>query len=241
MHLVDHILIFILFIFQPVYGYFEGRRFEARLEAGAAIDRVGFYRQTMWVEWAFLAALGSSWFILGRPIEDLGFVSPGGPGFWIGLVLLFVATGFLLYSWHGAKTATVAERHKQSEYVQEVAHYLPQTTQELRSFYRVSITAGIVEEIVYRGFVLWYLVQFMPLWVAVIVSSAAFGIGHIYQGVNGATRAGLVGLAFAIFYVVTGSIWLPILAHALLDITQGATMYEMLRKRIDDAERTHEQ
>ena len=236
MHLVDHILIFILFVFQPVYGYFEGRRYEARVKAGEAIDRVGFYRQTMWVEWAFLAVLGASWFLLRRPLEDLGFVSPGGPGFWIGLVLLVAATGFFLYPWRSARTATAAEKSKQSAYVQEVAHYLPQTTQELRSFYRVSVTAGIVEEIVYRGFVLWYLAQFMPVWAAVIVSSLAFGLGHIYQGINGATRAGLVGLAFAIFYVVTGSIWLPIIAHALLDITQGATMYEILRKPAGDPE-----
>jgi membrane protease YdiL (CAAX protease family) len=241
MHLVDHILILILFVFQPVYGYFEGRRFEARVRAGEVIDRVGFYRQTMWVEWAFLAVLGASWFMLRRPLEDLGFVSPGGLGFWIGLVLLVAATGFLLYSWRSAKTATAAEKSKQSEYVQEVAHYLPQTTQELQSFYRVSVTAGIVEEIVYRGFVLWYLAQFMPLWLAVIVSSLAFGLGHIYQGVNGATRAGLVGLAFAIFYVVTGSIWLPIVAHAILDITQGATMHEILRKATDKPEPALEQ
>jgi hypothetical protein len=55
-HLVDHILIFILFAFQPVYGYFEGRRYEARAKAGELIDRVVFYRQTMWVEWALLVA-----------------------------------------------------------------------------------------------------------------------------------------------------------------------------------------
>ena len=241
MHLVDHILIFVLFAFQPVYGYFEGRRYEARAKAGELIDRVVFYRQTMWVEWAFLAVLGASWFMLRRPLEDLGFVTPGGWGFWIGLVLLAAATGFLLYSWRSAKIATAAEKSRQSAYVQDVAHYLPQTTQELQSFYRVSVTAGIVEEIVYRGFVLWYLTLLMPLWAAVVVSSLAFGVGHIYQGVNGAMRAGLVGLAFAIFYVVTGSIWLPIIAHALLDIIQGATMYEILRKPAGEPEPALEQ
>jgi hypothetical protein len=146
-----------------------------------------------------------------------------------------------LYSWRSAKNATAAEKSKQSKYVQEVAHYLPQSTLELQSFYRVSVTAGIVEEIVYRGFVLWYLALLMPMWAAVVASSLAFGVGHIYQGVNGATRAGLVGLAFAIFYVVTGSIWLPIIAHALLDIIQGATMYEILRKPAGEPEPVLEQ
>ena len=93
--------------------------------------------------------------MLGRPTEDLGFVAPGGPGFWIGLVLLFVMMGFLLYSWRSAKIASATEKCEQSEYLEKVAHFLPQTMQELRTFYRVSVTAGIVEEIVYRGFVLW--------------------------------------------------------------------------------------
>ncbi len=107
---------------------------------------------------------------------------------------------------------------------------LPHTRRDLRHFIGVSLTAGIVEEIVYRGFVLWYLGLFMPLWAAVVVSSVAFGLGHSYQGAMGALRCGLIGLAFAVFYVVTGSIWLPIIAHAILDILQGMSIVEILRK-----------
>lgn len=230
---VDHVLVFLLFVAQPVYGFFEASRYAAWAKAGRSIDRIRFYRHTMLLEWAFLAVLGTAWVTLGRPIEDLGFVSPGGSGFWIGLALLIVMVGFLLHSWRSARTASDTEKAGQTEYLRKIAHFLPQSVQELRSFVGVSITAGIVEEIVYRGFVLWYLVQFMPLWVAVIVSSVAFGLGHSYQGANGATRAGLVGFAFALFYVGTGSIWLPIVAHALLDILQGAALYELIGKRTD--------
>ena len=114
-----------------------------------------------------------------------------------------------------------------------LVHFLPQTSRDLRYFFGVSITAGIVEEIVYRGFVLWYLGSFMPLWVAVAVSSVGFGLGHSYQGAS-AVRAGLLGLGFAIYYVLTGSVWLPILAHIALDILQGLIIVEVFRKD-DDA------
>ena len=107
---------------------------------------------------------------------------------------------------------------------------LPRTRRDLRHFIGLSITAGIVEEIVYRGFVLWYLGLFMPLWAAVVVSSVAFGLGHSYQGARGGLRCGLIGLVFAIFYIVTGSIWLPIIGHAILDILQGMSVIEILRK-----------
>ena len=56
-----------------------------------------------------------------------------------------------------------------------------------------------------------------------------FGLGHSYQGLNGCLRTGLAGLAFAVFYVLTGSIWLPILGHAVLDAVQGVTLREILR------------
>jgi membrane protease YdiL (CAAX protease family) len=75
----------------------------------------------------------------------------------------------------------------------------------------------------------------MPLWGAVIVSSIFFGLGHSYQGVNGAVRTGLIGLAFAILYVGTGSIWIPIVVHALLDILQGGMILETFRTQNEAA------
>jgi membrane protease YdiL (CAAX protease family) len=160
----------------------------------------------------------------------LGFVAPGGQPFWIGTAVLALAMAILLYIWQSARKASDEEKARQAESFSDVAQYVPHTRRELNRFYGLSVTAGVVEEIVYRGFVLWYLAQFMPLWVAVVVSSVAFGFAHSYQGAAGAIRAGLVGLAFGIYYVATGSIWLPIIAHILLDVLQGATAYEILRR-----------
>lgn len=236
MQYVDHIFIFLLFAVQPIHGYFENRRYDALERAGQPFDRLRFYRLTALLEWAFLVALAAVWIVFSRPIASLGLVTPGGIGFWGGAALLVLFTGLLLHSWHAAVKASDAEKAKQRESFGSITKYLPQTAPELRTFYGVSITAGIVEEIVYRGFVIWYLGQFMPLWAAVIVSSVAFGLAHSYQGANGALRTGLVGLAFGIFYVVTGSIWLPIVAHALLDVLQGAAIHEILRKKNDAIE-----
>ena len=236
MHLVDHVLILLLFVVQPVWGAIDARCIEARSKAGEPLDRIRFYRHTALLEWAFLAVLIAAWLMLGRTVADLGLVAPGGAGFWIGAAVLVVFTGVLLYSWRSARHASDAERTRQAESLGKVTQYLPHTARELTVFYGVSITAGIVEEIAYRGFVLWYLTQFMPLWVAVAVSSVAFGLGHSYQGASGALRTGLIGLAFGIYYVVTGSIWLPIIAHILLDVLQGGTIHEILRKHGDGLE-----
>ena len=76
----------------------------------------------------------------------------------------------------------------------------------------------------------WYLGHYMPLWAVVAVSSIAFGLGHSYQGPGGALKAGLVGVAFGILYIATGTIWVPIIAHALFDALQGAAAHEVLRR-----------
>ena len=230
MHVVDHVLILLLFVLQPVHGAFESRYYLARAKAGQPTERVRFYRQTALLEWVVLVFLAAAWLDFGRPLADLGFVVPGGPGFWGGFALCAAFTGYLVHSWRSAKNASAADKTRCADSFGNLSVFLPHTRRELNNFYAVSITAGFVEEVVYRGFVIWYLSQYMPVWAAAVVSSLGFGLGHSYQGLSGALRTGLIGLAFAGLYVLTGSIWLPIVVHILLDVLQGATIYEILKK-----------
>ena len=93
--------------------------------------------------------------------------TPEGKGFWIGLAVSAALIVFLVYSWYAASRADNESREKNRKSLGDLAHFLPQTTTDFRRYVAVSITAGIVEEIIYRGFVLWYLSLFMPLWGAV--------------------------------------------------------------------------
>lgn len=230
MQLVDHVFMLLLFVLQPVQGALEARYYFARAKAGEPVERVRFYRQTAAVEWIFLLLLLAAWIDFGRSIADLGFVMPGGAGFWTGAAVCVAVTAYLLHSWRSVQKASVSEKATYSDSFGDIVNFVPHTRRELYNFYGVSITAGIVEEIVYRGFVIWYFGQYMPLWIAVVVSAVVFGVGHSYQGAKGVVRVSLIGLAFGALYVVTGSIWVPIVAHALLDVIQGATLYEILRE-----------
>ena len=236
MHFVAHIFMLLLFVVQPLYGAYSYRDYLAHIAAGEPANRVRLYLQTLLLEWVFLAALALAWFTLSRPVADLGLVTPAGVGFWGGAALLVLAIPYLIYAWHRVKRGSDDDRAKQAQSLGDLVHLLPNNRNDFRHFIAVSITAGVVEEIVYRGFVLWYLALYMPLWGAVIASSIAFGLGHSYQGATGALRCGLIGLVFAVFYVITGSIWLPIIAHATFDILQGAAVVEVLRKDGDAAE-----
>lgn len=229
MQLVDHLFVFLLFVVQPIHGAFAYRRYLGKIKAGEPANTVRLYRETLLGEWIAFAVLVGTWIYLDRGFAALGFVAPGGRDFWIGVALLTAMCLFLGYSWRSATAMSADEKDRQRQSFGDLVHFLPQTRREYRTFFGLSITAGIVEETVYRGFVFWYLAQVMPMWAVVLVSSVVFGLGHSYQGAGGVMRVALIGVAAGALYVYTGSIWLPIIGHALLDILQGGMLLEILR------------
>lgn len=233
MHVIDHVFILLLFVVQPIHGAFSYRRYLDRIEAGAAADRIGLYRETLTLEWVAFLVLAIAWVVLDRPAAALGFVASSTAQWTGGIAVLLLVCGYLLYAWRSSKRMPADSMVKEAAALGSLRHFLPHTVAEYRHFVAVSCTAGIVEEVLYRGFVFWYLAFFLPLWAVVLVSSVAFGLGHSYQGVSGMLRVTLIGLVFGAFYVLTGSIWLAMLAHTILDIAQGAIILEVLRSDHD--------
>jgi membrane protease YdiL (CAAX protease family) len=233
MILVDHFFILMLFVVEPIYGAHFYKKLVQRTIAGEPADRPRFYQHTMAMEWIAFAVVALAWYLLERPAADLGFVESSPMQIAVGLLVIAVCAAGLLYTVHMVKNISDERRAKEITALGDLAYFMPQNSNDYRYFTYVSITAGIVEEFVYRGFAFWYLAHFMPLWAVVIVSSIGFGLGHSYQGSAGVARVTVIGLAFGVFYVATGSIWLPMLAHAILDIIQGASLVELLRKPDD--------
>ena len=98
----------------------------------------------------------------------------------------------------------------------------------MRLFRGVSVTAGVCEEILFRGFLIWYLATFFGLTVAVFASSAVFGLGHAYQGAGGILKTGVIGLVMAGLYVLSGSLWPPVALHAATDVVNGGIAHRVL-------------
>jgi uncharacterized protein len=99
--------------------------------------------------------------------------------------------------------------------------FLPATREERIWFAVVSVTAGICEEVLYRGFLIRYFSDgpwHVSLALALLISSVFFGLGHGYQGVSGIISTGCIGGFMAIIFFVSGSLWLPMIVHAFLDL-----------------------
>ena len=54
--------------------------------------------------------------------------------------------------------------------------------------------------------------------ISFIVASLLFGLLHIYQKVWGVIGATLLGLGFSLLYLMTGSIWVVMVVHAVIDL-----------------------
>jgi uncharacterized protein len=112
-----------------------------------------------------------------------------------------------------------------------LVHFLiPQSGSEKIAFVGLSLSAGIAEEIVFRSFLIAALFHaFGSMAVAVGVSIAVFAASHAYQGWTGVLRVALLGLILTIPFLVTGSVYPSIIAHAGLDILAGLVFADWLR------------
>ena len=60
----------------------------------------------------------------------------------------------------------------------------------------------------------------------VLITSALFALAHYPdQGLPGVEQAAVTGLVFGTIYAVTRRLWLPMVAHAALDLTALALIY----------------
>jgi membrane protease YdiL (CAAX protease family) len=232
-HTVDHLIVAGLILVVPWVVVWDYRRLIRALQAGDKDARIRAYRQSVVVQWGFAALLVGLWLWMGRPLPALGLGLATGVGTWVGLVLTLAACAFLTYQVRLARRYPEAREAIRAQ-IGSLRPLLPHTRREEREFAALSVTAGVCEEVVYRGYLMAY---FAGLGVvpAIVLSTLAFGLAHAYMGRVAATRAGLIGLVVAGLYWLTGSLWAPMLLHATADVTSGLMAREAFAPRLDEA------
>jgi membrane protease YdiL (CAAX protease family) len=147
-----------------------------------------------------------------------------------GLVVLLVLV-FVVVSTRALRSGAMLEagepvrRPGEGRHAEAPSHatlaLLPRTAGERRLFTVVGVTAGVCEEWLYRGFFLAVVAALaggMSTGVLVVVAAVAFGLAHAYQGRVGIVTTALLGGVMAAVYLQTGSLLLPVLLHAVIDL-----------------------
>jgi membrane protease YdiL (CAAX protease family) len=221
-----------LVVGEPVAGHVLHRRFEGRLHRDPAARR-SFYRRLLVLEWGLAVLAVVVW--AAAPGVDAGALGVRWPRSWPGpvsggavlLVLVFVVVSLRAMAAGALRTAAGQLRRRPGEgrhaepAVSSTLALLPRTRTERHLFTVVGLTAGICEEWLYRGFFLAVVSALLggpPAPVLVLLGAAAFGLAHAYQGVAGIVTTGILGGVLAALYLDTGSLLLPVLLHAAIDL-----------------------
>jgi membrane protease YdiL (CAAX protease family) len=226
--LPDHLLVIILLLVSPIWGARAYRKFVEEVQAGHPAARVREYRSTVLLEWFVTLLLLAWWGLAGRSLVALGFALPPTPRTIAGLALTVAGLAFMLVQWRAVSRGTAQVMQQLRAQMASVADLMPRTALEYRWFKAVSVTAGICEEILFRGFVIWYLGNWMSPWLAAVVAAVAFGLAHAYQGVAGIVKTGVTGLIMGLVFVASGSLLWPVILHAAVDLQGGAMARRVL-------------
>ncbi|MEK4146027.1 MULTISPECIES: CPBP family intramembrane glutamic endopeptidase [Robertmurraya] len=225
------LLILFAILYEPIIGYFAFKKFILDVRENQRV-RLKFYQQTMlglWIPTIFIVLLA---LFTELSFQDIGLSFPTintdslGPFITYSVFVLAILylIGLLYYSIGyqlSEKIRAKLEEAKQKEWDNVgFSEILPITSKEKKRWNYVSLTAGITEEVIYRGFLIFafsYLFPDFSIWFVLLLSSLLFGLAHTYQGVRGVLQTTMVGVFFSILYIGIGSILPLMLLHFLID------------------------
>lgn len=224
-NLLDHAFFILLAAALPLWAaFFSARRLRRALLQDQPRVRLSTYRRALIVQWTLTIMLLAVWIAQDRSLSWLGLIPRPTPGL-IGVAVGMAIVGFIMVRQRNATLADDEALEQVRGKLGKLESLLPHTRQELAWFCALSITAGICEEILYRGFMLWYLGHGFHWINAMLVGAAVFGLGHSYQGWRGVLVTAAAGLFFGLVYWVTGSLLAPMVIHALMDLHSGHLAY----------------
>ncbi len=234
------IIIVYLVILIPLVDLFAHKKYLQQVEQNQ-FNRVQFYAATMLELWlpvlAVLALVVFDSLTLGdiglRPLRFNPYQQNS-----LMLVVLFICAAIpllygLLIVFQYVSLKNNPEFKKayldavKSKLREEGGHFkltlalLPANAKEKLLWVFVSLTAGICEEVLFRGFLIYFLSVLLPgfpLISLIILQALPFGLIHSYQGISGVIKTTFMGLFFGAYVILFNSILPGIIIHALIDL-----------------------
>lgn len=202
-------------------------RFLRRSQAEPARARVWLWSSTILLLWTLAAAGLALWMLKRRSWTELRLVAPHG---WriLGTIGLLLAVA-IFYARPVAAIARARRSNKRVKFPKNVARRAPHTRAELTWWMALSVSAGICEEFIFRGYLIWVLQRPLGLWFAAAASLVVFAAAHAYQGAKGVVATGVVGGLFTLIVLVFGSLVPAIAMHMLVDSGEGLVAWLALR------------
>lgn len=168
-----------------------------------------------------LLLLAASWWSAGRDGAQLGLGWPFTRGAAIGLVV-FVALLAVISTISHFKTRKLTPEAK-AELAAKApgADFMPQNARELAVFLLLAVLLGCGWELLYRGFLWWFLAPRVGMVGAICIAALAYGLGHGVKHRKQAIGSVVSAFAFMIAFVLTRNLWWLMLIHTAMPLAGG--------------------
>jgi membrane protease YdiL (CAAX protease family) len=229
-NVIDHVLVFLLGVVLPIYAVFSSQPAMKKLKYNTETKLAIYWGNSLSL-WIMAVVVMVVWYFSGRDLWDLGFRIPDFSGsLWIWLTLMFCG-GYVLDLWW--KTSDPRRKLNLIDKFLKNTPFLPQNRYELNHFMLVAVSAGVCEEIVFRGYFIQYLMYFtgdtmIGIAIAIAVPAAIFAFSHLYQGWDAVLKIVVLAVLFGVLFWTMKSLWWLIALHILLDAVGGFLALKIL-------------
>lgn len=162
----------------------------------------------------------TSWNFSDRPWYKLG----------IGLMtwnenVLFLCIGIFAFYFLDLIFGFLNTKYIESK-LEDLHYIIPLNWREFRSYIFLAVSAGICEEIIFRGFLITYISHYFSdssfgMLLAVLLPALVFSVSHLYQGWWAVLKIMILALLFGFIFILSESLIAVILIHILIDIFSG--------------------
>jgi membrane protease YdiL (CAAX protease family) len=193
----------------------RGRTLARRVETRAD-GRVWLYRNFLLRMWPLMVLPLVITDVSDRvTARDLGWARPHGVAGY-----LLAAYYLLIVVIASVRIRRAMRRGQVIPQRQRIAFMVPRTARERWWAAALAVTAGVVEETIFRGalYAVGTKVYHLPAVTVLAAALVLFAASHLYQGWRGLIGSGLIGLILTIIFVTSGSLLLAIVVHAAHDL-----------------------
>lgn len=204
----------------PVFALIRARKDDPDRAQERRIKHARFAR-SMLILWGITALALYALRLYGLGPADVGVRATDEP--WeYGAGLIVPATFWFL---------SIGRNRVDPEYLRKVGRVIPIDSSDWIWFVPLSVTAGVCEEFLYRGYALTQIAAMTgSLGLGFFLSCIAFGLAHAYQGKLGVFGAMITGALYAAVFLLTGSIIPCMIGHLVQDIFGGLALSRRLRE-----------
>jgi len=183
-------------------------------------EKLSLYGSTIAFQWVLTGVVAWRALARGLTTTQLGLGRQLSPG----LVLVALAGAGLLGAFQWLNLRRVSRMSGPTpDLMRKLAErLLPRNTLEFAPYCALSLTAGVCEELLYRGFAMAALCRVgMPTWIVAVITSVLFGLAHAYQGKSGIVGTALMGFVLAGCRLWTRTLIPAMVWHSAVDLAAG--------------------